>query len=78
MIYHKFVLIVEFKYILSTMQPRLKLKSKTEFSVLNTILKGLLIVALIGLAFYLIDRINFPSPQNEVKEDVTNQIIKLK
>ena len=78
MIYHKFVLIVEFKYILSTMQPRLKLKSKTEFSVLNTILKGLLIVALIGLAFYLIDRIDFPSPQNEVKEDVTNQIIKLK
>jgi len=78
LIYHKFVLIVEFKYILSTMQPRLKLKSKTEFSVLNTILKGLLIVALIGLAFYLIDRIDFPSPQNEVKEDVTNQIIKLK
>ena len=78
MIYHKFVLIVEFKYILSTMQPRLKLKSKTEFSVLNTILKGLLIVTLIGLAFYLIDRIDFPSPQNEVKEDVTNQIIKLK
>ncbi len=78
MIYHKFVLIVEFKYILSTMQPRLKLKSKTEFSLLNTILKGLLIVTLIGLAFYLIDRINFPSPQNEVKEDVTNQIIKLK
>jgi len=60
------------------MQPRLKLKSKTEFSLLNTILKGLLIVTLIGLAFYLIDRINFPSPQNEVKEDVTNQIIKLK
>ena len=78
MIYHKFVLIVEFKYILSTMQPRLKLKSKTEFSLLNTILKGLLIVTLIGLAFYLIDRIDFPSPQNEVKEDVTNQIIKLK
>ena len=78
MIYHKFVLIFEFKYILSTMQPRLKLKSKTEFSLLNTILKGLLIVVLIGVVFYLIDRIDFPSPQNEVKEDVTNQIIKLK
>ncbi len=78
MIYHKFVLIFEFKYILSTMQPRLKLKSKTESSLLNIILKGLLIAVFIGLAFYLIDRIDFPSPQNEVKEDVTNQIIKLK
>ena len=78
MIYHKFVLIFEFKYILSTMQPRLKLRSKNESSFLNIILKGLLIVFFIGLAFYLIDRIDFPSPQNEVKEDVTNQIIKLK
>ena len=78
MIYHKFVLIFEFKYILSTMQPRLKLKSKTEFSLLNTILKGLLIVVLIGVVFYLIDRIDFPSPQNEIKEDATDQIIKLK
>ena len=78
MIYHKFVLIFEFKYILSTMQPRLKLKSKTESSFLNIILKGLLAVVFIVLVFYLIDKIDFPSPENEVKEDVTNQIIKLK
>ena len=78
MIYHKFVLIFEFKYILSTMQPRLKLRSKNESSFLNIILKGLLAVVFIALAFYLIDKINFPSPENEVKEDVTNQIIKLK
>ena len=78
MIYHKFVLIFEFKYILSTMQPRLKLKSKTESSFLNVILKGLLVIVFIGLAFYLIDKIDFPSPENEVKEDVTNQTIKLK
>ena len=78
MIYHKFVLIFEFKYILSTMQPRLKLRSKNESSFLNIILKGLLAVVFIALIFYLIDKINFPSPENEVKEDVTNQIIKLK
>ena len=78
MIYHKFVLIFEFKYILSTMQPRLKLRSKNESSFLNIILKGLLLVVFIALTFYLIDKINFPSPENEVKEDVTNQIIKLK
>ena len=32
----------------------------------------------ISLAFYLVDKIDFPSPQNETKEDVTDQIIKLK
>ena len=78
MIYHKFVLIFEFKYILSTMQPRLKLRSKNESSFLNIILKGLLAIVFIALTFYLIDKINLPSPENEVKEDVTNQIIKLK
>ena len=78
MIYHKYVLIVEFKYILSTMQPRLNLKSKGSSSFLNTILKGLMILALLGVAFYLLDKIDFPSPQNQVKEDVSNQIIKLK
>ena len=78
MIYHKFVLIFEFKYILSTMQPRLNLKSKGSSSFLNTILKGLMILALLGVAFYLLDKIDFPSPQNQVKEDVSNQIIKLK
>ena len=60
------------------MQPRLKLKSKTESSFLNIILKGLLAVVFIVLVFYLIDKIDFPSPENEVKEDVTNQTIKLK
>ncbi len=78
MIYHKFVLIVKFKYILSTMQPRLNLKSKGSSSFLNTILKGLMIIAVIGVAFYLLDKVDFPSPQNQVKEDVSNQIIKLK
>ena len=78
MIYHKFVLIVKFKYILSTMQPRLNLKSRNNSSLLGTILKGLIIVGLISLAFFLVDKIDFPSPQSDTKEDVTNQIIKLK
>tara|TARA_Y100000590_G_C15521088_1_gene939429 strand:+ start:283 stop:465 length:183 start_codon:yes stop_codon:yes gene_type:complete len=60
------------------MQPRLKLGSKNNSSSLNAALKGLAILALIGFAFYLLDKVDFPSPQNEVKEDVTNQIIKLK
>lgn len=78
MIYHKFVLIFEFKYILSTMQPRLNLRSKTGTPLLGTLLKGLAIIVFISLAFYLLDRVDFPSPQNEMKEDATDQIIKLK
>ena len=78
MIYHKFVLISEFKYILSTMQPRLNLRSKNNSSLLGITLKGLIFIALISLAFYLVDKIDFPSPQSDTKEDVTNQIIKLK
>ena len=46
--------------------------------MLGTILKGLIFVGLISLVFYLVDKIDFPSPQSETKEDVTNQIIKLK
>ncbi len=78
MIYHKFVLIFEFKYILSTMQPRLNLRSKTNTPLLGLLLKGFAIIVLISLAFYLLDKVDFPSPQNEIKEDATDQIIKLK
>ena len=78
MIYHKFVLISEFKYILKTMQPRLNLRSKNNSSFLGITIKGLIIIGFISLVFYLVDKIDFPSPQSEIKEDVTNQIIKLK
>ena len=60
------------------MQPRLNLRSKNNSSLLGVIFKGLAIIVLISLAFYLVDKIDFPSPQSETKEDVTNQIIKLK
>ena len=78
MIYHKFVLIFEFKYILTTMQPRLNLRSKNSSTLLGNSIKGLVIVVFIILGFYLLDKVDFPSPQSETKEDVTNQIIKLK
>ena len=60
------------------MQPRLNLRSKNNSSLLGITLKGLIFIALISLAFYLVDKIDFPSPQSDTKEDVTNQIIKLK
>ena len=60
------------------MQPRLNLRSKNNSSLFGVIIKGFAIIVFISLAFYLVDKIDFPSPQSETKEDVTNQIIKLK
>ena len=79
MIFHKFVLIFEFKYILLTMQPRLNRRSKTSsLSVLKLISKVLIIVSVLGLIFYFVEKVNFPHPQQEIKKDVTDKIIKLK
>lgn len=79
MIFHKFVLIFEFKYILLTMQPRLKLRPRTgSSSILRLISKVFIIVSVLGLIFYFIEKVNFPHPQQEIKKDVTDKIIKLK
>ena len=79
MIFHKFVLIFEFKYILLTMQPRLKLRPRTgSSSILRLISKVFIIVSVLGLIFYFIEKINFPHPEQEIKKDVTDKIIKLK
>ena len=61
------------------MQPRLNLKSKTSSSpVLKLILKVIIIVSVLGLIFYFVEKVNFPHPQQEIKKDVTDKIIKLK
>ena len=61
------------------MQPRLNLKSRTgSSSVLKLISKVLIIVSALGLIFYFIEKVNFPYPQQEIKKDVTDKIIKLK
>ncbi len=79
MIFHKFVLIFEFKYILLTMQPRLKLRPRTgSSSILRLISKVFIIVSVLGLIFYFIEKVNFPHPEQEIKKDVTDKIIKLK
>ena len=78
MIYHKFVLISEFKYILTTMQPRLNLRPKNNSTIIGTAIKIIGVIVLITLAFFTLDKIDFPSPKSETKDNVTNQIKKLK
>ena len=76
MIYHKFTLILKFKYILFSMQPRLS-RTKTGTPFIKVALKLLLVLLLVVFAFYFVEKIKFPSPQKEINEDVTDKIIKL-
>ena len=78
MIYHKFVLIFEFKYILLTMQPRLKLTSNSGTPFIRLIIKALIIISAIGVLVYFVEKIDLPSPKKEIIEDVNDKINKLK
>ena len=63
------------------MQPRFNLKPRTgssSASVLKLISKVLIIVSVLGLIFYFVEKVNFPHPQQEIKKNVTDKIIKLK
>jgi len=78
LIFHKFVLIFKFKYFLLTMQSRLKLNPKNSSNLGKLMVKIFLIISSLVLIFYFIEKINLPFPQKEIKEDVSNKIIKLR
>ncbi len=78
LIFHKFVLIFQFKYILLTMQPRLNLRSKTSSSMGRLLFKIFIAISILVLVFYFVEKINLPFPQKEINKDVTDKIIKLK
>ena len=59
------------------MQPRLQ-RSRAGTSFVRVIVKLLLVLLLIFLAFFFVEKIDFPSPQKEIIEDVTDKIIKLR
>ena len=59
------------------MQSRLQRSSKNT-SVLKRLLKLIIAILLIFLAFFFIEKIDFPSPQKEIIEDVSDKIIKIK
>ena len=47
-------------------------------TILKTAIKLLLLVVIFILAIFLIEKINFPSPEKNYKIDITNEIQKLK
>tara|TARA_B100001741_G_C16542337_1_gene594945 strand:+ start:705 stop:887 length:183 start_codon:yes stop_codon:yes gene_type:complete len=60
------------------MQPRLQPRSRSGSSSIRTIIKISVVILLVIFGFYFVEKINFPSPQSEISEDVTDKIKKLK
>ena len=46
-------------------------------SIIKTLLKLLLAVVVLFFAIFLIEKINFPSPEKKYQIDITNEIKKL-
>ena len=46
-------------------------------SIIKTLIKLLLLVVVLILVIFLIEKINFPSPEKKYQIDVTNEIKKL-
>ncbi len=59
------------------MQPRLQ-RTKNNVSFSKIVVKMILVLLLLFFSFFFIEKINFPSPKNEINEDVTDKIIKLR
>tara|TARA_B100000676_G_scaffold237113_1_gene237141 strand:+ start:252 stop:431 length:180 start_codon:yes stop_codon:yes gene_type:complete len=59
------------------MQPRLQ-RSGTGTPFIKVVIKLILVIFLIVFTFFFIEKIDFPSPQKEITEDVSDKINKLK
>ena len=60
------------------MQLKYNRQEKIGSSIVKLIIKLVLISIIIIVAFFLIEKINFPSPEQNYKIDITNEIKKLK
>ena len=78
MIYHKFVLFSEFKYIFLTMQLKFNRQKSLKDSLLQKLLKLIVFVGLFIAIVFLLEKINFSKPEKEFNTDITNEIIRLK
>ena len=60
------------------MQHRLNPLRKKTNSTLSSLIKVLVIIAIIGVVFYFVEKIQLPSPQQEIQKDVTDEIKRIK
>ncbi len=60
----------------------MQLKFKQQLNVTQLILRGIvkltLLLVFLSLLVFLLEKINFPSPKQNYKIDISNEIIKLK
>jgi|TARA_B100000768_G_scaffold94289_1_gene88120 hypothetical protein len=47
-------------------------------SIKKKIVNFFLLILALSLVLFLLSKLNFPAPKQEIKKDITNEIIKLK
>ena len=59
---------------------QLKFNNRNSFSETlgAKVLKILILLLIFIVSLFLIEKVNFPSPKQNIKKDITNEIIKLK
>jgi len=60
------------------MQLKFNQQNSLRETLIKKLIKVLLMLAVFFVSIFVLDRINFPSPKNEIKKDITNEIITLK
>ena len=67
LIYHKYVLFFEFKYIFFTMQLKYNRQPSIGSSIGRILIKLILVLIFMIVVIFLIEKINFPSPEQKYK-----------
>ena len=76
MIFHKYVLFIEFKLILKVCNLNTIDNQDLGSSLIKILIKLLIVNSFFIIAIFLIEKINFPSPKKNYDIDVTNDIKK--
>ena len=60
------------------MQHRLNPLRQKSNPVISSLIKLFIILSVLGAIFYFVEKVNLPSPQKEIKKDVTDTIKRIK
>jgi len=60
------------------MQLKFKKQESIGQSLVKVLIKILLFCLVVTFAIFLLNKVDFPTPKKNIKEDITNEIIKLK
>ena len=60
------------------MQLKFKKQESIGQSLVKVLIKILLFCLVVTFTIFLLNKVDFPTPKKNIKEDITNEIIKLK